>query len=170
MENKVRMEKEVIKVLKNNENIVRDAAEKKKNVMIYGLKEKVISMRTKREKEGTKCIKEILKQLNDEDENTKFEKEVEEIMRLGPYIEGDVRLKTQSATEEILARTYKLRDIVEYKDVFIKKNMNEEERQQFRKLNEEAKQKNIETTTKKTKIFWRVKNNKIMKWYITNRY
>ena len=48
MESKVRMEKEVIKVLKTNENIVRDAAEKKKNVMIYGLKEKIIPMRTKR--------------------------------------------------------------------------------------------------------------------------
>ena len=46
-------------------------------------------------------------------------------MRLGPYIEGGVtpiklRLKTQTATEEILVRTYKLRDIAEYKDVFIK--------------------------------------------------
>ena len=41
-------------------------------------------------------------------------------MRLGPYIEGDVRpiklrLKTKTATEEILARTYKLRDIEEYR-------------------------------------------------------
>ena len=101
-----------------------DAAEKKKNVMIYGLKERVIPMRTKREKEETTCIKKILKQLNDEDENTKFEEKVEEIMRLGPYIEGSVRsiklrLKTRTATEEILVRTYKLRDIVEYKDVFI---------------------------------------------------
>ena len=59
--------------------------------MIYGLKEKLIPMRIKREKEETKCIKEILKQLNDEDENTKFEKEVEEVIRLGPYIEGGVR-------------------------------------------------------------------------------
>ena len=56
--------------------------------MIYGLKEKVIPMRIKREKEETKCIKEILKQFNDEDENTKF---LEEVMRLGPYIEGGVR-------------------------------------------------------------------------------
>ena len=59
--------------------------------MIYGLKEKIITMRIKREKEETRCIKEIVKQLNDEDENTKFEEEVEEVMRLGPYIEGGVR-------------------------------------------------------------------------------
>ena len=44
--------------------------------MIYGLKEKVTPMRIKREKEETKCIKEILKQLNDEDENTKYEEKV----------------------------------------------------------------------------------------------
>ena len=66
------MEKEVIKVLKTIENIVREA-EKKKNLMIYGLKEKVISIRTEREQEETKYIKEILKQLNEEDENIKFE-------------------------------------------------------------------------------------------------
>ena len=53
-------------------------------------------------------------------------------MRFGPYIEGGVRpiklrLKTQTATEEILVRTYQLRDTKEYKDVFIKKSMNEKE-------------------------------------------
>ena len=81
-------------------------------------------------------------------------------MRLGLYIEGGVRpiklrLKTQTATEEILARTYKLRDIAEYKDMFIKKNMNEEERQLFKELKEEAKQKNYERTREeKTKFFF----------------
>ena len=83
-------------------------------------------MRIKRE---SNCIKEILKQLNDEDENTKFKKEAEEVMRLDPYIEGvrpiKLRLKTQTATKEILARTYKFRDIAENKDVFIEKSMNE---------------------------------------------
>ena len=54
------------------------------------------------------------------------------VMRLGPYIEGGFRsikltLKTQTATDEILLRTQKLRNIAEYKDVFIKKSMNEEE-------------------------------------------
>ena len=33
----------------------------------------------------------MLKQPNDKDEDTKFEDEVEEVMRLGLYIEGDVR-------------------------------------------------------------------------------
>ena len=69
------MEKEVIKELNTNENIVRDAAEKKNNVIIYRLEEKVTHTEIKRKKE-TKCIKEIRNKLNDEDENTKFEEEV----------------------------------------------------------------------------------------------
>ena len=35
------MEKAVIKIIKTKENIIRDIAEKKKNVIINGLKEKI---------------------------------------------------------------------------------------------------------------------------------
>ena len=46
-------------------------------------------------------------------------------MRLGPYTEGGARpvkltLKTQTTTGEILVKNYRLRDIEEYEDVFIK--------------------------------------------------
>ena len=52
-------------------------------------------------------------------------------MRLGSYVEGvatpiKIRLKAQSVTEEILARTFWIKDCEDYKQVFIKKNMNEE--------------------------------------------
>ena len=44
-------------------------------------------------------------------------------MWLGPYIEDvrsiKLRLKTQTATKEVLESIYQLRDIEEYKDVFI---------------------------------------------------
>ena len=137
--------------------------------MIYGLKEKVIPMRKKERTRRNKMHKQILKQLNDEDEKTKFKEEVEEVMRLGPYIEGGVtvrpiklRLKTQTATEEILARAYKLRNIAEYKDVFIMNSMNEEERQQFKELEEETKQRNEKTTEEKTKFFWSKEQDKEM--------
>ena len=43
-------------------------------------------MRIEREKEETNSIKEILNQLNYEDEDTKFEEEVDEVMRLAPYM------------------------------------------------------------------------------------
>ena len=91
-------------------------------------------------------------------------------MRLGLYIVGvrpiKLRLKTQTATEEILARIYKPRDIAEYKDVFIKKSMNEEEKQKFKEL-KEAKQKN-DARPSEFFFFCRVKD-KIMKLYINNR-
>ena len=53
-------------------------------------------------------------------------------MRLDPYIEGvlrpiKLRLKTQTATKIFLSRTYQLRDVKEYKDMFIIKSMNEQE-------------------------------------------
>ena len=48
--------------------------------------------------------------------------------------------------------------------------MNEEEKQKFIELKGKAKQINDERTTEgKKKNFWRVKENKIMKWYINNR-
>ena len=59
------------------------------------------------------------------------EEEVEKVMSIGPYIEGVFRpikqTKDAEATEDILARTSKLKDIEEYKDIFIKKSMNEDE-------------------------------------------
>ena len=59
----------------------------------------------------------VLYKRNDEDEETKFEEEVLEIMRSGSYV-GDakpikIRLKTQFATE-ILARTFRLKDCEDY--------------------------------------------------------
>ena len=68
------------------------------------------------------------KKLNDEDEETKFEEEIVEVMRLSLYIAGYVRtimigLKTQFKTEEILAKTFRLKDCEDYKQVFIKKSV-----------------------------------------------
>ena len=108
-------------------------------------------MRIMREKGVTKSIKKILNLLKDEDEDTKFQEDVEEVLRLGPYIEGvepiKLRLNKQTATKEICARTHQLRDIEEYKNVFIKKNMNDKEKQKLKELKEQAKQKNYVRTT-----------------------
>ena len=70
MELKENMEKEVIKVIMIKKNIISDASEKKKSVIIFGLEEKTIT--ENKEKEETKTIKEILKKQNDEAEETKF--------------------------------------------------------------------------------------------------
>ena len=59
-------------------------------------------------------------------------------MWLDSYVEGDARpirikLKTQSATKEILARTFKLKDCEEYKQVFINKKVWMKMKQKFEK-------------------------------------
>ncbi len=79
--------------------------------------------------------------LNDEDD-TKFKEEVE-VVRLGPYLEGKtrcikIRLKSQQATEEILERTSKLREVEDCKNIYIK-NRNEEEWKKNKEMCEEAK-------------------------------
>ncbi len=109
------VEKEVVKALKNNEDLVRDAAGKKKNVIVYGIKEKNITCKLKRDKEETKTEKDLLKKLNDEDD-IKFKEEVDEVVLLGLYLQVKtrhmkIRLKLQQAAEEILERTSKLTEV-----------------------------------------------------------
>ena len=60
MEHKENMENKVIKVIRTEENMIRDAAEKK-NVIIYRLKDEIIRLKIKRDKEEIKNIKDILK-------------------------------------------------------------------------------------------------------------
>ena len=54
MENKENVEKEVIQVIKTKDNIVKDVAEKKKNVMMYGLKDETFE-----NKVVDRCMREI---------------------------------------------------------------------------------------------------------------
>lgn len=166
--------KEVVNVLKNNGQIVREEAEKKKSIIVHGIKEKNIPMKINRDKEETKKAKEILKQLNEE-EDIKFEEELDEVVRLGPYTEGKVRpmkmrLKSQIATEQILRRAHRLKQSEEHKDVYLKKYRNEEERKKLGEMHEEAKKMNEERTEEdKTKFFWRVLGDRLRKWYIKER-
>ena len=94
---------------------MKQIAEKKKHVIIFGMKEKDITYKPKREKEELKSVKDLLEKLNDEERHS-LEEEVEEIHRLGPYREGRTRpikllLRSQQATEEVLYRTTKLREM-----------------------------------------------------------
>ncbi len=70
------VEKEVVKVFKNKEEWVRDAADKKKSIIVHGLKEKNIRYKPRRDREQLKSVRDLLKSLNDE-EVAKLEEEVE---------------------------------------------------------------------------------------------
>ena len=168
------MAKEVIGVLKQKEVLVREIAEKKKSVIVFGLKENKITYRPKREKEELKSIRDILKNLND-DERASLEEEVEEIHRLGQYSEGVTRpvkvlLKSQSATEDILYRTTKLKETAGYENIYIKRNKNEEERKKHNELVAEAKVKNNERSEDEKKaFFWKVVGDRVRKWFVREK-
>ena len=75
-----------------------------------------------------------------------LEKDVEETYRIGKYTEGGkrplkVRMRSQVTVEEILAKTGKLAQRMEYKDIWIKRDMNLEERDKERELRNEAREK-----------------------------
>ena len=166
--------KEVIGVLKQKEVLVREIAEKKKSVIIFGLEEKKITYKPKRVKEELKSVRDLLKTLNDEDRN-KLEDEVEEIHRMGQYKEGTTRpvkvlLRSQNVTEEILYRTSKLREMEGCENIYIRRNRNEEERRRHNELVSEAKEKNNDRSKEEEKIFfWKVVGNRVRKWFIRER-
>ena len=166
--------KEVIGVLKQKEVLVREIAEKKKSVIVFGLKENNITYRPRREKEELKSIRDIFKNLNDE-ERANLEEEIEEIHRLGQYREGITRpvkvlLKSQRATEDILYRTTKLKETAGLENIYIKRNKNEEERKKHNELLAEAKVKNNERSEDEKKaFFWKVVGDRVRKWFVREK-
>ena len=165
--------KEVIGVLKQ-EVLVREIAEKKKSVIVFGLKENNITYRPRREKEELKSVRDIFKNLNDE-ERANLEEEIEEIHRLGQYKEDITRpvkvlLKSQSATEDILYRTSKLKETAGLENIYIKRNKNEEERKKHNELLAEAKVKNNERSEDEKKaFFWKVVGDRVRKWFVREK-
>lgn len=94
---------------------------------------------------------------------------------MGKYNEGGkrplkVKIISQVTVEEILARTGKLAGHQDYKDIWIKKDMNLEERDKEKNLRTEAKEKNEQRTeTEKKMLYWRVMDMRLRKWYLRGR-
>ncbi|MPC57240.1 hypothetical protein E2C01_051218 [Portunus trituberculatus] len=84
-----------------------------------------------RERDERELAKTIIKQV--QDSTQELDQAVEEVIRLGRYSEGGrrpikVRMRSQVAVEEITTRKGKLADDTEQKDMWIKRDMNLEER------------------------------------------
>ncbi|MPD01268.1 hypothetical protein E2C01_096787 [Portunus trituberculatus] len=72
-----------------------------------------------------------------------------------------------SGIEEIMARIGKLAIDTEQKDIWIKRDMNLEEREKEKVLRGEAKEKSKKRTEKEKKNFyWRVLDMSLKKWYL----
>ena len=106
-------------------------------------------------------MKEILANLDSE--GGRLTEEVDDMMHLGKYIEGrhrpiKLKLKSQAAAEWILSRSWLPSGTEEYKQTFIRRNMNIEERDKLRGNVSEVKQRNGDRTEEEKKFFWKIKN------------
>ncbi len=164
------MAKKVVKIIKEKDNIVRDTVQKKMCLMVFGDKEKTISNKVLREREELQRAKEIIGKIVGDETDI----QIEEVYRIGKYSEGGkrpmkIRLNTQAAAEYTLRRTSLLRKIEGVKDIYIRREMNEEERNKVKELKEEAKTKNEERTQEQAERYmWRVIDMKMRKWWLKN--
>lgn len=163
------IEKRVVNVIKNKESLVRDIADKKKCVILFGIREEKITVKADRVEYDNNKIMSVLDKLNDDGW---LRNELVEHTRLGKYEDGKdrpIKLKfnTQAAAEFMLYSSWKLHSYEELKKVFIRRNMSEEEREKLREMITEAKDRNEERSEEeKEQFFWRVRHEKLVKWFI----
>ena len=139
-------------------------------VIVFGDKEKDIPLKATREREELKRAKEILSAIVDDGEE--IEEQIEEVFRLGRYVKHGarpmkIRFSTQTAASTVLSKTGKLSKIGNMKHIWIRRDMNEEERNKIRDLKDEAKTKNEERTRDQAETFvWKVVDLKLKKWWL----
>ena len=164
------MERNVVRIIKEKENIIRNTVQKKMCVIVFGDKEKDIPIKAIRQGEELKRAKEILSAVVEEGQE--IGEQIEEIYRLGKYLRNGarplkIRFSTQTAASTVLARTGKLSKTENMKHIWIRRDMTEEERNSLKNLREEAKTKNEERTQDQAKSFvWRVVDQKLKKWWL----
>ncbi len=145
--------------------------DKKKCIVIYGLKEETEPVRYKRERERKKKVAEdIVRNIQREGENRISE--IERIHILGKYIERPLKVKfrAQTTAMEVISNTWKLDKTEQYSKVWIKRDMNEEERLKVNNLIKKQRQKmRTEQRKRKKKFSWNVKDERLRKWYLTRK-
>lgn len=157
----------VIKVIKEKPEIVRDTVEKKKSLVIFGIKEENAPIRTTREKRDKEEVEKVINVIQEEND---LVGEIEEVFRLGKYEEGahrpiKIRLRSQVAAEMIVGRAWRLAKSEIYKGVWVKKDRSLEERNTLKDLIRQAKERNEARTEEEKKFFWRVMDTDLRKWY-----
>lgn len=164
------MRETVIRVIKGEKRVVRDAVDKVKCVVAFGVEEAKIVSREDREKAEKKKIESILKEVTEDAGSARGL--IEEFHRIGKFEEGKnrplkIKFATQAQAEEVLSSSWKLAGKEELKKIWIGRDLDEEERKQLRELVEEAKQKNGERTEEeKVTFYWKAKDLRLRKIYI----
>ena len=170
IEHKKHMEKDIVRIIKQKEKIIRNTVQKKMCVIVFGDKEKDIPLKATREREEVKRAKEIITAVVEDGEEVV--EQMEEVYRLGHYVKNGarpmkIRFSTQVAANTVLARTGKLAKTEDMNHIWIRSDMNEEERSKLKELRGEARTKNEERTQEQAKSFvWRVVDLKLKKWWL----
>lgn len=160
----------VIKVIKEKPDMVRDTVERKKSVVVVGIKEEFTPNRRTREGKDKEEVEHVIEAIQEED--NKIVGEIEEVFRLGKYKEGvqrpiKIRFRSQVAAEEVVGRAWKLSKTENYKKVWVRKDRTMEERNTIKDLKAQANEKNeTRTEEEKKKFFWRVIDMELRKWYV----
>ena len=146
----------VIEVIKKKKTWCGIQWTRRKSFVIFGMKKKKNPNKFTRKREERELGKTVIKQV--QDSTQELDQEMEEVIRLGGYSEGGrrpmkVRMRSQVAVDEIIARKGKLADDTEHKDIWIKKDMNLEESEKEKVLRSEAKERNEKRTEIEKKHF-----------------
>ena len=168
--NEKKLAEKVVKVIKSNESIVRETVDKKKCIIVFGMKEKKELNKAVRDRELKEEVTKLMGIVKEE--NGDLIDEIEEFHRVGKFKEEShrpvrIKFKFQRDAEMARARAWKLAQNEETKNIWIRKDLNEGERKELKDLKEEAKAKNDERTEDQKKVYyWRVLDMKIRKWYL----
>ena len=169
MANNTAITDKVIKVIKEKPEVVIDTVEKKKSVVLAGIKEEFLPRKQDRDKQERKIVGEVLEAIQEEGD---LVCEIDEVFRLGKYKSGfhrpiKIRFKSQVAAEEAVSKAWKLSKIEVYKGVWLRKDRSKEERNVINSLREQAKEKNeARSEDEKKKFFYRVMDMDLRKWFI----
>ncbi|MPC99531.1 hypothetical protein E2C01_094951 [Portunus trituberculatus] len=138
------MKRTVVKVIKEKDELVRNTVEKKRCVMVFGVKEDKTPMRQEREKKEKDVAGKLVAVASNEADE--YQGEIEEVSRIGRYEEGKARpmrikFKSQALAEEVLTGSWRLGKREDYKDIWIRRDMNAEERNKTSDLWKQVKEK-----------------------------
>ena len=168
------MKNKIVSVIKEKKKIVRDTlVDKVKSVIIFGLKEEKIVRREQRERKEKESIKKVV-EIVTEGDSTETLRAVEEFHRLGKFEENKyrplkIKFATQVQAEEMINGAWRLAQVEECRNVWINRDLDEDERVQMKELVQEAKQKNRERSEEeKMQFYWKVRDWKLRKWYVRN--
>ena len=142
----------VVKVIKEKDKVVREAVDKNRSLVMFGVVEKEIKAPAERKERD---MREVVKILGNLDETGRdWQKEIDELHRLGPYAKNKnrpikIKLRLKATADEILTNTWQLSKSEELNKYTIRKDLSYEERELIKTKLQEAKRKNEERSEEK---------------------